>query len=127
MIIAICLQESRLQHRKQINGPARGFAQFERGGGVKGVMHHRATASFAAEVCKALSYEPTSNAVYDALSDNDVLAAVFARLLLYTLPRPLPGPADEGWEQYLSAWRPGKPHPETWEAFYHEAWGAVDG
>ena len=34
MIISICLQESRLQHRRQIGGPARGFAQFERGGGV---------------------------------------------------------------------------------------------
>lgn len=127
MIVAICLQESRLRHRKQIGGPARGFAQFERGGGVRGVLMHPATKDHAAAVCVQLSYTPTPEVVYDALSDNDVLAAVFARLLLWTLPQALPGPgeADKGWQQYLSAWRPGKPHPETWAAFYDEAWGKI--
>src|SRR5690606_35531315 len=40
MLLAIGLQESRFEHRRQIKGPARGFWQFERGGGVRGVMTH---------------------------------------------------------------------------------------
>ena len=40
MLKAIALQESRFEHRKQIGGPARGFWQFEQGGGVRGVLNH---------------------------------------------------------------------------------------
>lgn len=39
-MLAIGLQESRLQHRRQNGGPARGFWQFEKGGGVKGILFH---------------------------------------------------------------------------------------
>lgn len=36
MLLAIGLQESRFEHRRQLgNGPARGFWQFESGGGVR--------------------------------------------------------------------------------------------
>ena len=35
MMLAIGMQESRFLHRKQIGGPARGFFQFEEGGGVQ--------------------------------------------------------------------------------------------
>ena len=38
MMLAIGLQESRFVHRRQIKGPARGFWQFEQGGGVIGVV-----------------------------------------------------------------------------------------
>ncbi|WP_199533145.1 hypothetical protein [Thiopseudomonas alkaliphila] len=40
MMLAIGLQESRFIHRRQIKGPARGFWQFEKGGGVYGVLNH---------------------------------------------------------------------------------------
>src|SRR5690606_38643231 len=53
MLLAIGLQESRFEHRRQIKGPARGFWQFERGRGVRGVLTHPATAALAREVCVA--------------------------------------------------------------------------
>jgi hypothetical protein len=126
MLYAIAMQESRLQYRRQINGPARGFWQFEQGGGVRGVVQHPATRPLLLPVLKRLRYEPVVPMPYAALADNDILAAVFARLLLWTVPQALPGPddAEEGWKQYLWAWRPGKPHRHTWDGFYGEGWAA---
>ena len=37
LLLAIGLQESKFSHRLQIGGPARGYWQFEQGGGVRGV------------------------------------------------------------------------------------------
>ena len=46
MLLAIGLQESRLEHRRQIKGPARSFWQAEKGGGmVHGVLRHPARIS----------------------------------------------------------------------------------
>jgi len=127
MILAIGLQESNFEHRKQIVGPARGLFQFESGGGIRGVLTHRASAEPAMVVCEALLYEPSDWAVYLALADNDVLACAFARLLLWTLPAALPkqGDAEEGWRQYIAAWRPGKPHPATWGEHFNKAWSLL--
>lgn len=126
MVVAICLQESRLQHRKQIGGPARGFAQFEKGG-VSGVLSHPASRQHAEDVCWALEIEPKVDAVYEAIAFNDVLMAAFSRLLLYTLPDRLPGERDheKAWNQYLAAWRPGKPHRHTWDHIFDQAWSAI--
>lgn len=123
MLLAIGLQESRFEHRRQVRGPARGFWQFEVGGGVNGVLHHVASKIMAASLCEALSYEPEAAGIYTALADNDVLAAGFARLLLWTDARPLPriGDYDGAWEYYLRNWWPGKPRPETWVGFYGQA------
>lgn len=120
-MIAIGLQESRFEHRRQIRGPAHGFWQFESGGGVRGVLTHHASKPLITPVLAALQYQPSD--CYFALIDNDVLAAVFARLLLWTHPAPLPalGDADGAWRYYLECWRPGKPHPGTWKALYDEA------
>lgn len=127
MMLAIGLQESRFQHRQQIGGPARGFWQFEKGGGIKGVITHATTRELAQEVCKARGVPATADAVYDALDQDDVLAAAFARLLLWTDPKPLPalGEADQAWNLYYRTWRPGKPHPQTWNALYNRALEAV--
>ncbi len=129
MMIAIALQESRIEHRRQIGGPARGYWQFELGGGVRGVLTHPASKPYIQDVLAAHDYDPTSppDACYAAIEHNDILAAAFARLLLWTLPGALParGDADEAWAQYIEAWRPGKPHPETWPDFYRQAWEAV--
>ena len=123
MLLAIGLQESRFTHRRQIGGPARGFWQFEKGGGVRGVLTHASTREQAQLVSKARGVPATADAVYDALDKDDVLAAAFARLLLWSDPKALPalGDADASWALYLRTWRPGKPHPETWSDLYRQA------
>ena len=124
MIIAIGLQESRLQWRKQIAGPAHGYLQFERSGGVAGVLTHPSSQRYAKECCVRLDIEPEPVSVYMAIVYNDVLACVFGRLLLWTSPMKLPK-RDEplaAYMLYLSCWRPGKPHPESWDGHYAKAW-----
>lgn len=129
LLLAIALQESDgLRARRQYEGgPARGFWQCERGGAVAGVLRHHATRAIIARVCEQLVYPPDVGACYVAIEHNDVLAAAFARCLLWTLPDSLPGPeqADAAWAQYLEAWRPGQPHPETWGDYYARAWALV--
>lgn len=109
MLLAIGLQESRLTHRRQIGGPARGLWQFERGGGVAGVLRHPVSRDHAVRVCDARGVAPVTELVYQRLEHDDVLAAAFARLLLYTDPSRLPGLGDEegAWQLYLRTWRPG--------------------
>lgn len=121
MLLSIGLQESRFKHRKQIVGPARGFWQFENGGGVKGVLTHVASSKEIERILARLEISKTD--VYTAIAWHDPLAAVMARLLLYTDPKPLPAVTDTAgaWQLYLRCWRPGKPHPETWLAFHKTA------
>lgn len=117
LIIAIGLQESRFEHRRQAGGgPARGFWQFERGGGTRGVLEHEASKPLARAVLTTLRYEPGE--CFDALAHNDVLACAFARLLLWTHPSALPTSAAGAWAYYLDTWRPGRPRPQTWQANY---------
>ena len=114
-LMTIGYQESLFKHRYQIlngstkKGPARGFWQMERGGGVLGVMNHTASKTEAQALCKRLGVSFNSVKVWEALETNDELATGFARLLLYTDPRPLPVKEDvEGlWKYYLWNWRPG--------------------
>jgi hypothetical protein len=128
MLIAIGMQESKFSHRTQISGPARGFWQFEKGG-IRGVLNHPSTKQIITNVCNTLRIPPTEETCYSAVAYNDTLACVFARLLLWTLPNELPrqGDPDEGWRQYIMAWRPGKPHRETWDNHYNGAWLKVAG
>lgn len=135
MLLAVGLQESGLCQRCQIidgggAGPARGLWQFERGGGVLGVLTHPATRAHARKVCEVLSVQPDSRAVWEALEHNDVLAAAFARLLLYSDPLPLPGRNDMvgSWRLYaLRTWRPGRPHPGRWPDNFQRARRCVFG
>ncbi|UGQ44983.1 hypothetical protein [Massilia endophytica] len=119
-MLAIALQETGLNHRRQVlaggaeEGPACSFWQFEKGGGCKGVLTHRSTAAHMAELCDAFNVKPEPQALWEAMRYQDLVAAAAARLLIYTVPKELPQNPDEGWQQYLAAWRPGKPHPETW-------------
>jgi hypothetical protein len=123
MMLAIGLQESRLEHRRQIGGPARGLWQFEQGGGVLGVLRHKASAYDAVKICHARGVGSSTKEVYNRLEHDDVLACCFARLLLWTDPKPLPmiGDVEGSWEYYLRTWRPGKPHRHTWDALYERA------
>ena len=133
LLLAIGLQESRFQFRRQMgNGPARGFWQFEQGAtassGVRGVFNHALTGDTLRRVAVQRGIQPTAAAIWAALETDDVLACVTARLLIYTDGPPLPalGDADGAWRLYADrCWRPGKPHPETWPANYAAALQAV--
>lgn len=134
MLLAIGLQESKFLDRYQVlddgrRGAARGFWQFELGGAVTGVLGHAVVRPHALRVLEALRYEPTPARVFAAIEHHDVLACVFARLLLYTLVGPLPArrASNKAYAQYLDAWRPGKPHPDTWDDHYARAWQLVAG
>lgn len=126
LLLAIGLQESRFIHRAQINGPARGFWQFEKAG-VAGVMQHGASRKHAESACSTVRVPFWRDEIWASLEFNDVLAAAFARLLLWTSPRPLPteGEGEYAWDYYISCWRPGKPHRTTWDDFYKLAWRSV--
>lgn len=134
-LVAISLQEDPEQRRAQRvivagrarKGPARGLWQFEQGGGVEGVLTHAASRFWARKACEARGVKPTPAAVWRALETDDQLAATFARLLLFTDPKPLPAVNDErgAWTYYLRNWRPGKPHPKRWPANHAKAREAV--
>lgn len=114
---AIGQQESGYLVRRQYgNGPARGYWQFEEGGGVKGVMEHKATADLARKVCHACCVPFVRRTVWEALETDDVLAAAFCRLLMWTDSGKLPVSEADGWAMYIRTWRPGKPHIDKWPA-----------
>lgn len=127
LLVAIALQESQLARRRQFaGGTAKSYFQFELTG-IEGVLASESMWSHARAICVDLNVLSTPTAVYLAVEYHDVLACVFARLLLWTCARRLPGKADadEGWRQYLDLWRPGKPRPETWAPNFIDAWRAV--
>lgn len=127
LLLAIGYQESRFTARRQVGGPARGFFMFELAG-ISGVLAHSQTAGPVRTAMRALSYPhiPTPIGCQLATEHNDVLALVFARLLLWTLPDPLPARTqpETGYRQYLDAWRPGKAKPDTWPDAWTFGWAA---
>lgn len=127
MMLAVCLQESGFTTRVQVGGPAHGYGQFEQGGGVVGVMAHPAVKVYTRRVCEFSGIAFSAPQIYLALLKDDVLALALVRLLLYTLPDPLPhqDESDKGWVQYVSAWRPGMPRPHDWPANFALAWRTV--
>ncbi len=138
MLLAIGMQESDFVHRQQlignhrkwwesIKGPARSYWQFEIIG-IFGVLDHPATRAMALRLCQRLGYPPEPRVIHQAVTHNDLLAAGFARLALYRLPYPLPtrDQDENGWNQYIEAWRPGKPKPDRWPERFKRAWEIVD-
>lgn len=123
-VLAIGLQESRFQFRRQMgNGPAMSFWQMERGGGVRGVLSHATSKARAVTLCAERRVNPDEMSVWLALENDDVLAAGFARLLLLTDPRALPDVSDVvgAWNCYERNWRPGKPKIATWAGNHKQA------
>lgn len=126
MLLTIGQQESKFKDRYQVlngggKGPARGWPQFELGGGVRGVMNHHTTAGHAHRLCLERNVAWDARLIWTQLEYDDLLACGFARLLLYSDPKPLPELDDvEGaWKLYADrTWRPGRPHPETWPAYH---------
>lgn len=117
IMLAISGQEAAFVHRWQVidardpqrRGPARGLWQFERGGGVAGVLRHASSRDLAQRIALQRIGNAGADAVWQALEHDDVLAGVFARLLLWTDPAALPavGREDAAWALYLRCWRPG--------------------
>ena len=137
MLLAIGLQESRFQHRRQLvgspprpTGPAKSFWQAEQGGGmVTGLLryHDDRVRDVVVGLCAVRGVAPAARDVWDAIEHDDVLAAGLARLLLFADPGRLPklGDVDGAWQLYLRTWRPGRPKPETWPALYAQAMEVV--
>lgn len=131
-MLAIAIQETGLRNRRQVIagrgevGPAASFWQGEITGGMcTGVLKHFQVRQCMRRICDHFNVEPTPERLWEAIRYHDILAAVAARLLIYTLPGKLPTTADDGWEQYIEAWRPGKPHRKTWAAAWAIATDAV--
>lgn len=135
MLLAIGLQESEFLYRfqgaqtssRKDDGPAGGFWMFEPAG-VRACLHHRHVQGPIIEAAAALRYPNLRDAdpefIVAVLDDNDVLACVFARCLLWTHAHDLPanGEQDEGWRQYVELWRPGRPRRAVWPGNFAEAW-----
>lgn len=139
MLLAIGLQETKFKDRVQrvpgslrswwSGGPARSFWQFEQGG-LGGVLASD-QAGHLRRALTSLAYAPDMpvGELHGVIAHNDVVAAVCARLLLRTDPRPLPSfpaGAEPAWQCYVRNWRPGKPHRETWAANWRDAWRRVN-
>jgi len=126
LLLAIGLQESRFEYRRQLGGgPARGFFQFEEGtresrGGVWGAYLHPASNEYLRLLSHERDCEFTPRSIYHRIEHDDVLAAGVARLLLWTDPKPLPaiGERQKAWDYYKRTWNPGKPKPRSWNSYY---------
>lgn len=109
LLYATNRQENPKRLPQQVGGPAVGDYQFEKGGGVKGVLTHKAVRMWTDSCCNERGVAPTLDAVYEALKTDPVLAAALARLLYYTDHQALPFlyEEDRAWALYLRTWRPG--------------------
>lgn len=130
LMLAIAGQESGWSDRVQSGaGPAHGFWQFEKGGGVAGVMGRYPNFVLAMAAKTGVITEVTAAQVWlaMALPQGDGLSFGMARLLLWTDPTPLPavGDEDDGWDYYQSLWRPGAPSRSRWATVYPEAMAAL--
>ena len=128
LLLAIAGQESAWTERVQSgNGPAHGFWQFERAGGVRGVLRM----AVAKAVCARAGIPANETNVWRTMAtpSGDNLAVAFARLLLWSDPKPLPAIGDEqaAYDYYVRNWRPGKPSRERWSVVYPQAVAAVKG
>lgn len=134
-LLAIGLQESEFTARqqggtrkKEGQGPAKSFWQFEKNGGVAELLDNASTRPYLVSVCHTLGYLTlTPSSLHESMEHNDTLACCMARLLLWIDPRLMPDStqAAKGWQIYLDRWRPGKPHPEKWPANFERAWAMI--
>lgn len=92
-------------------GPAGGDYQFEKTGGIRGLVNFKSPRlqGMLADVCKARGVAVNVDALFDAIQTDPILAAALARLLYFTDSAPLPKAGDEqnAWNTYLRTWRPG--------------------
>jgi hypothetical protein len=147
-LLAVALQESGLEHRRQLVkcpdgkltpvGPARGLWQFESAGvhqaGLKGPACCREMV-YSLDPCALPikgggrlrgEWKPLHLAL--ELACNDRIACLLAAALPRSLGLNWPKIGDEAacWLVYLKAWRPGAPHRERWTRSYARARAAVE-
>ena len=117
LLLAIALQESGLRAREQNGGPAHGLWQFEVNG-VLAVMHNTRTAGLVFKWCTDNGITYGGNGIYNQLAEDDELACVIARAMLWADPRPLPevGDAMGAFDYYERNWMPGKPSYTRWKS-----------
>lgn len=125
MVIACGFQESRFATRDQRDaanalGPATGWWQFEKNGGVAEIIEARQTRDVAAELCRRAGVKAERDPVWRlfASAAGDELACAFARLLVWKDPAALPavdpGASQEAYIYYDRNWRPGRKRPQDW-------------
>lgn len=118
LLYAIGLQETGFKCRSQYNGgPAKGYFQFEPIACQEVINRDRALLE---------KYQlPTERTdLYKAIQWSEVGMVISARIFLYyASPFRLPKRNESalGWQNYIRAWRPGKPHPHRWELNWKEA------
>lgn len=128
LMLAVAFQESGLTHRRQVaqdgteSGPAMSFWQCEVTGAGHWLLLHKTAGPILRKACADFNVEATDAGIWNAIRYQDVLAAIVARLNLFVLPSMLPEIPELGWQQYINAWRPGKPISATWPA----NWAAAD-
>ncbi len=127
LMLAVGLQTSRFEHRRQVQGAGRGFWGFDQSGAIHSVLQHPSTRGAIRYVLDKLRYDDSSWTSYVACESNDILAMSFARMLLWIVPGPLPvrGAHQAAWIYYCNAFLPTAVNRETWNAFYDEAWSYV--
>lgn len=131
-LCATAVQESRIEVRKQIKGPAVSFYQFEKIG-IQDVLERATSAQHAKKICDVFDVAPEVNAIYALMQkpEGDILASAFARLNYWNDRAPLPSHTAPvsvreaaAWAYYIKVWRPGKPHLSSWPMAYWRAYGA---
>lgn len=97
--------------RLQPIGPAAGDYQFEKTGGIRGLLNFKndRVQSMLRSVCAARQVPQTIDGLFDGIQTDPILAAALARLLYFTDAGALPkaGAEQYAWEVYLRTWRPG--------------------
>jgi hypothetical protein len=95
--------------QRTAKGPARSLWQMELGGGVRGVLNHDSTSNYITDICISMDVTPAAITCWNAIEQNDVLAACFARLLLWSDPLKMPSinDAEGAFSLYVRTWRPG--------------------
>jgi len=109
LLLAIGVQESGFLGRVQTHGPARGFWQFEIEA-VRDFVWHGEEALQLAVSHSGVMLETSVLYTNLAYPQADPAACILARDLLWRgslSPLPALEDVEEGWFQYLHAWRPG--------------------
>lgn len=124
--VAAMWQESKFHTRDQgddnVLGPATGWGQFEKMGGVAEILQARQTKDIAAELCRRAQVAASPDPVWRlfASAAGDQLHVAFVRLLTWKDPQALPPATAAGqeaaYQYYDRNWRPGKKRPQDWPA-----------
>jgi hypothetical protein len=111
-------------------GPATGFWQFERMGGVWEILNDKKTRDIAAELCARVGVAAQPDPVWRlfATAAGDELACAFARLLIWkdpANPPPIAAASEQvAYDYYNRRWKPGAKRREAWTKSWADALAA---